>query len=65
MKFELRVCFFCFGCAVFSRNKFEIKTGNVSIEQYKQIVDEIIKVIKAQEFLLTEFDDKLFNALIY
>lgn len=59
------MCFFCFGCALFSGNKSEIKTGNVSIEQYKQIVDEIIKVIKAQEVLLTEFDDKIFNALIY
>jgi len=36
----------------------------VSIEQYRQRVDEIIKVIKEQEGLLTEFDDKIFNALI-
>lgn len=43
---------------------FKIETGNVSIEQYKQRVDEIIKVIKKQEGLLTEFDDKIFNALI-
>lgn len=36
----------------------------MSIEQYKQRVDEIINVIKEQEGLLTEFDDKIFNALI-
>jgi len=44
--------------------KSKIETGNVSIEQYKQRVDEIIKVIKEQEGLLIEFDDKIFNALI-
>ena len=46
------------------QDKSKIETGNVSIEQYKERVDEIIKVIKEQEGLLTEFDDKIFNALI-
>ncbi|SFC20262.1 hypothetical protein [Clostridium uliginosum] len=46
------------------QDKSKIETGNVSIEQYKERVDEIIKVIKEQEGLLTEFDDKIFNALV-
>lgn len=46
------------------QDKSKIETGNLSIEQYKERVDEIIKVIKEQEGLLTEFDDKIFNALI-
>ncbi|OOM05703.1 hypothetical protein [Clostridium saccharobutylicum] len=45
-------------------NKEKIEAGNVSIKQYKERVDKIIKVIKEQEGLLTEFDDKIFNALI-
>jgi site-specific DNA recombinase len=44
--------------------KSKIKTGNVSIEKYKQRVDEIINVIKEQEGLLTKFNYKIFNALI-
>lgn len=46
------------------QDKSKIETGNLSIEQHKEKVDEIIKVIKEQEGLLTEFDDKIFNALI-
>ena len=46
------------------QDKSKIEIGNISIEQYKERVDEIIKVIKEQEGLLTEFDDKIFNALI-
>lgn len=46
------------------QDKSKIETANLSIEQYKERVDEIIKVIKEQEGLLTEFDDKIFNALV-
>ena len=46
------------------QDKSKIETGNLSIEQHKEKVDEIIKVIREQEGLLTEFDDKIFNALI-
>ena len=46
------------------QDKSKIETGNRSIEQYKERVDEIIKVIREQEDLLTEFDDKIFNVLI-
>ncbi len=64
MFLELGVCIFLLGCALFSGNKSKVETRNVSIEQYKERVDEIIKVIKEQEGLLTEFDGKIFNALI-
>ncbi|WP_297426743.1 hypothetical protein [Clostridium sp.] len=46
------------------QDKSKIETGNLNIEQYKERVDEIIKVIKEQKGLFTEFDDKIFNALI-
>ena len=42
--FELGVCIFQLGYALFSRNKSKIETGNLSIEQYKEKVDEIIKL---------------------
>ncbi|MBY6777839.1 hypothetical protein HYH44_02205 [Clostridium botulinum] len=32
--------------ALFGRNKSKIETGNLNIEQHKERVDEIIKVIK-------------------
>lgn len=46
MFLELGVCIFLLGCALFSGNKSKVETRNVSIEQYKERVDEIIKVIK-------------------
>jgi DNA repair exonuclease SbcCD ATPase subunit len=46
------------------QDKTKIETGNLNIKQYKERVDEIIKVIKEKKGLLTEFDDKIFNALI-
>lgn len=55
--FGIRGVHFLLGCALFSANIY-------GKWQYKERVDEIIKVIKKQEGLLTEFDDNIFNALI-
>jgi len=44
--------------------KGKSEKGNLSIEQYKVRVVEIIKVINEQEGLLSEFDENIFNALV-
>lgn len=46
------------------QEKSKVEKGNLNIEQYKLRVAEIIKVIKEQEGLLTEFDGNIFNALV-
>ncbi|MBK5242048.1 recombinase family protein [Clostridium sp.] len=46
------------------QEKGKSEKGNLSIEQYKVRVVEIIKVINEQEGLLSEFDENIFNALV-
>ncbi|MBW9155506.1 hypothetical protein [Clostridium tagluense] len=46
------------------QEKAKVEKGNISVEQYKQRVIEIIKVINEQGGLLTEFDGNIFNALV-
>jgi len=44
--------------------KADAEKGIFSIEQYKQRVDEIVYTINAQDCVLSEFDDNIFNALV-
>ena len=46
------------------QEKTQVEKGDVDVEQYKQRVVEIIKVINGQEGLLSKFDDNIFNALV-
>jgi len=46
------------------QEKVDAEKGILSIEQYKQRVDEIVNTINGQEGLISEFDDNIFNALV-